>query len=236
MKKQIHHKKPKINFDILSLFPEVFSSYLNESLMKKAITSGLIDVRVHNIREYVERKKTKGEWEHLAADDKPFGGGVGMVIGVPAIYKAISKLRKKKTPTKKVIVLSPRGKKLTATYAQELSKCTQLVFICGRYEGVDERVAQYIADESVSIGDYVLSGGELPALVAIEAISRFIPGFLQKSQSLEEENGSVPVYTRPAIFTPQKGAKSWDVPPVLLSGDHKKIEEWRKNHDDRKRP
>jgi len=135
-----------------------------------------------------------------------------------------STLKKHKT---RVILFSTRGKRLDAAVARRLSTYDDLILICGRYEGVDERVAEHVADEEISIGDYVLSGGEIPALVLMEAVSRQIPGFLGKEESLEEVNGSFPTYTRPEIFSSAKG-KKWRVPPVLLSGDHKKIAEWRK--------
>lgn len=125
-----------------------------------------------------------------------------------------------------MILFSTRGKKLDAKTAKRLAKYDKLIFICGRYEGVDERVAQHVADEEISIGDFVLSGGELPALVALEAVSRFIPGFLGKFESLEELKGSYPVYTRPPRYSPKRG-KSWSVPEVLISGDHAKIKQWR---------
>lgn len=127
-----------------------------------------------------------------------------------------------------MILFSTRGKKFDAAAARRLANYDQLIFICGRYEGVDERVAQYVADEEISIGDFVLSGGELPAAVVIEAVARQVPGVLGKYESLEEVKGSYPVYTRPESFTPKRGAKAWKVPKVLLEGDHKKIEEWRR--------
>jgi len=158
-----------------------------------------------------------------------------MVLAVQPVYDAVKKIQSaiKKTLKKRktrVILFSTRGTDLDAAVARRLAKYDDLILICGRYEGVDERVAKEIADEEISIGDFVLSGGEIPALVLMEAVSRQLPGFLGKEESLEEVNGSFPTYTRPEVFTPAKG-KKWSVPPVLLSGNHKKIAEWRKSFD-----
>ena len=149
-----------------------------------------------------------------------------MVIQVEPVYRAVQCAREKRRS--RVILFSTRGKRFDATVARRLSKYRSLILICGRYEGVDERVATHIADEEISMGDYVLSGGELPALVLMEAVSRFLPGFLGKTESLEELKGSYPVYSRPPVFAPKRGLK-WRVPNVLLSGDHRKIEAWRKS-------
>ena len=210
-----------MRFHILTIFPDIFDSYLNESLFKRAKKSKLLSVQTYDIREYTMDK-------HNKVDDRPFGGGPGMVMKVQPIWDVVKKLQAKILKNKKarVVLFSARGKKLDAKTAQRLAKYDDLVLICGRYEGVDERVAEHIADEAISIGDYVLSGGELPALVLMEAVSRHIPGFLGKEESLEEVNGSFATYTRPEIFSPKKGA-SWKVPEVLLSGDHKKIKKWR---------
>jgi tRNA (guanine37-N1)-methyltransferase len=214
-----------MRFDVLTIFPDIFDSYLGESLFKRAQKSKLVVVRTHDIRDYTDDR-------HRKVDDRPFGGGPGMVLKVQPIWAAIKKIaqtpsRKDKAHRTRTILFSTRGKKLDAAVAKRLSKYDRLVLICGRYEGVDERVAEHIADEEISIGDYVLSGGELAALVLMETVSRQIPGFLGKEESLEEVNGSFPTYTRPEIFAPQKG-KKWGVPKVLLSGDHKKIGEWRR--------
>ena len=210
-----------MQFHLLTIFPEIFDSYLNESLFKRARQKGIVDMRAYDIRDFTNDK-------HKKVDDRPFGGGPGMVLKVEPLYHAVNairaKLKKKKVRT---ILFSTRGKKLDAKTAKRLSRYDELILICGRYEGVDERVAQHIADEEISIGDFVLSGGELPALVLMESVSRYLPGFLGKEESLEEINGSFPTYTRPEVFTPKKG-KRWPVPKVLLSGNHKKIEEWRK--------
>ncbi len=245
-----------MRFDVITIFPRIFDSYLQESLMKRAQAKKIIDVKIHNLRDFTNDK-------HKKVDDKPFGGGPGMVLKIEPIYKAVGSILRisnfqlpiSKHKKSRIILFSTRGKKLDAKTAKRLSKYDRLILICGRYEGVDERVAKYIADEEISIGDYVLSGGELPALVVMESVSRFLSGFLGKLKSLEEIKGSYPVYTRPEVFTPSPSSPlpplspsliranrrirkhrvvtsstggRLAVPKVLLSGDHKKIEEWRK--------
>lgn len=212
-------------FHLLTIFPDIFDSYLKESFLKRAQEKKLIAIATHNIRDFATDK-------HKKTDDRPFGGGPGMVMKIEPIYRATEaiKRRSKTRPAKRrVILFSPRGTLFTGTVAKRLAKYDELVLICGRYEGVDERVADQIADETISIGDFVLSGGELPALVLMEATCRFIPGFLGKYESLEDLKGSYPAYTRPEAFAAKNG-KQWKVPTVLLSGDHKKIEEWRRKH------
>ncbi len=230
--------RKKVRFDVITIFPKIFDSYLKESLIKRALAKGIIDIGVSNLRDFTSvRHKTarptdssgraERKWSFGQVDDRPFGGGPGMVLKIEPIYKAVQFLKKKIRGKPRVILFSTRGKKLDAKTAKRLSKYKNLILICGRYEGVDERVAEYIADEEISVGDYVLSGGELPALVLIESISRFLPGFLGKYESLEDVKGSYPVYTRPEMF--KVGRRKLDVPKVLLSGNHKKIEEWRKS-------
>jgi len=219
-------KKQKINFYILSLFPESFS-YFNTSILKRAQKNNLIKIQIINPRDFSLNK-------HKKVDDKPYGGGLGMVMGVEPIYRAINFIKSKiKNPNQKtkVIVFSPRGKKFDQKTAQRFSKIDNLILICGHYEGIDERVKKYIADEEISIGDYILSGGEIPAMIVVDAVSRLIPGVLGKIESLEEIKGSYPVYTRPEKFYPNKKNKKivWQVPKILLSGNHKKIKEWRKS-------
>jgi len=212
-------------FHLVTIFPTIFDSYLSESLMKRAREKKIIDAKVYNLRAFSKER-------HKKVDDRPFGGGPGMVIQVQPVFDAVSSVKRQASRKKNVkirtVLFSTRGKKLDAKVAKRLSKYDDLILICGRYEGVDERVAEHVADEEISIGDYVLSGGELPALILMEAVSRFIPGFLGKEESLEEINGSFPTYSRPEIFSPAKG-KKWSVPKVLLSGDHKKIDEWRES-------
>jgi tRNA (guanine37-N1)-methyltransferase len=216
-------------FDIITIFPKIFDSYLKESFIKKAQEKGLIKIRIRNLRDFTtDKRKT--------VDDRPFGGGLGMVLKIEPIYKAVQFLKSKvKNKKSKVILFTPRGKKFNQKIAYSLSKLDQLILICGRYEGVDERVAKHIADMELSIGDYDLMGGELPAMVVIETIARLIPGVLGKPELLKEritkEKGFIeyPQYTRPEVFSPKKGVY-WKVPKVLLSGHHQKIEEWRKKY------
>ena len=218
-----------IKFDVITIFPNIFDSYINESLISRAREKKFIKINLHNLRKWTNDN-------HQTVDDRPFGGGLGMVLKVNSIYKAVKNVKLKvKNKKTKVILFTPRGKKFNQQMAQKYSKLDQIIFICGRYEGVDERVAQKIADEEISIGDYDLMGGELPAMVVIETISRLVPGVLGKPQLLKErisKSGGFleyAQYTRPEIFEPEKG-KKWKVPKVLLSGDHKKIDEWKTNH------
>ncbi len=222
-----------MRFDIITIFPRIFDSYLDESLMKRARKKGLLRIFVHDLRTFTSDT-------HHKVDDRPFGGGPGMVIKVEPVYRAIQAISKRaardKDGTKsRVILFSARGKKLDAETARRFSRYSRLILICGRYEGVDERAAKHIADEEISIGDYILSGGELPALVLIESVSRFLKGFLGKNESLEEIKGSYPVYTRPAIFYPNEKKPRrpgrnprWSVPKALISGHHEEIEKWRR--------
>ncbi|MFC1709518.1 tRNA (guanosine(37)-N1)-methyltransferase TrmD [Candidatus Omnitrophota bacterium] len=215
--------------DILTIFPKVFSPVLGESIVKRAQNKGLLKIVVHDLRDFSKDK-------HRKIDDRPFGGGPGMVFNPEPIFEAIKKIKKvsakggsasggenKKT---KVILLSPQGKILNQRLSQRLSKVKHLILICGHYEGVDERVRLRLVDEEVSIGDYVLTGGELPAMILVDAMVRLLPGALgdktsAKSDSFCEGLLEYPQYTRPANY---KGLK---VPKVLLSGDHKAIAEWR---------
>jgi len=211
----------KVRFDLVTIFPKIFDSYLGESLVRRARDNNILNIAVHNLRDFTLDR-------HAKVDGRPFGGGPGMVLQVEPIYRAVEAIRRKTSRLKKrrVILFSTRGKKLDAKGAKRLARYDQLILICGRYEGVDERVAKHIADEEISIGDYILAGGELPALVLMEAVSRFVPGFLGKEESLEENKGSYPVYARPEIF--KVGKRKLVVPKILISGNHKKIEAWRK--------
>ena len=227
-----------IKFDVVTIFPEMLKSYLGESLIARAIEKKFIKVNLHNLRKWTNDK-------HQTVDGRPFGGGLGMVLKVEPIYKAVRQIQGKaafgpkgypaSACRSKIILFTPRGKKFTQKIAHKLSKLDQIIFICGRYEGVDERVAQKIADMEISIGDYDLMGGELPAAVLIETISRLIPGVIGKEQLLQErvtKSGGFleyAQYTRPEIFV-AKDKKSWRVPKVLLSGIHKEIDNWKKAH------
>lgn len=215
-----------MKFDVITIFPEIFDFYFKHSIIKKAQKKGAIKIQVHNLRDFTSDK-------HKSVDDKPFGGGRGMVLKVEPIYRCVSFLTKPKNKKKtKIILFTPRGKKFNQKMATEFAKLDQIILICGRYEAIDERVAKYIADEKISIGDYVLMGGELPALVLMETVARLVPRVIEKSELLKERitknKGFIeyPQYTRPELFKPQKD-KKWRVPKVLLSGNHKKIEEWR---------
>ena len=221
-------------FDVITIFPGIFDSFLNESLLARAIKKKLISIRAHNLRGWANDA-------HKTVDDRPYGGGAGMVLKIEPIFRAVKslssyKVRKVKT---RVILLSAKGKQFTQKDARRLAKYNQLIFICGRYEGVDERVAQHITDEEISVGPYVLFGGEVPAMTIIEAVSRLIPGVVAKEESIKFESFSdknaatkeYPQYTRPEVFEPTiDRKKTWKVPKILLSGDHKKITSWRKKH------
>jgi len=218
-----------LQFDIITIFPKIFDSFLKESFIKKAQEKRLIKINIYNLRDFTTDK-------HKTVDDRPFGGGLGMVLKIEPIYKAVREIKSKSqivNRKSKVVLFTPRGKKFNQRIAYRLSKLNRIIMICGRYEGVDERVAKYIAGLELSIGDYDLMGGELPAMVVIETVARLIPGVLGKPELLREritkEKGFIeyPQYTRPEVFQPKKG-KKWRVPKVLLSGHHKKIEEWRK--------
>lgn len=248
-----------MKFNILTIFPDLISHYANESILGRGQKAGAIKINPINLRDFSEDK-------HNKVDDTPYGGGPGMVMKLEPIYRALESLgvlrgqgllnkilgfAKKafsgqlsaiSSDKKKVILLSPRGKQFDQRMAESFSKLEELTLICGRYEGVDQRVTDYMVDEEVSVGPYVLAGGELGALIITEAVSRLVPGVLGNEESLKEETfGSefnsldtesrkpkaesrkeYPQYTKPSDF------KGWKVPEVLLSGDHKKIDEWRK--------
>ncbi len=210
-----------MKFDVLTIFPQMFDSYMNESILRRAQEKKLISIKAYDLRKFTKDK-------HKKVDDRPFGGGAGMVMMVQPIDAAVKKIKKGKKA--RVILFSTRGKQFTNVEAKRLAKYDQLIFICGRYEGVDERVADFVADEEISIGDYVLTGGELPAMVVIDSVSRQIPGVLGKAASLEEAQGSYPTYTRPVEYLLKvKGkTKKAKVPEVLIGGNHAKIEEWRR--------
>ncbi len=202
---------------MLTIFPRMFAAPLRESLLGKAIAAGTLDVRVHDIREYSADA-------HHAVDDEAFGGGPGMVMRAQPVFDAVESLG---GGTKRVVLLSPSGRRLDQALVRELAAEAWLVLICGRYEGVDERVARGLPAEEISIGDYVLSGGELPAMVVLEAVSRLVPGVIGNSESLASESfedGLLdhPHYTRPREY------RGMAVPDVLLSGDHARIAAWRR--------
>jgi tRNA (guanine37-N1)-methyltransferase len=206
-----------VRIDVFTIFPGMVEGPLRESLLGKAIQAGVVDVRVHDIRAFVTDK-------HRQVDDEPYGGGPGMVLKPEPVFAAVESLGE---GTKRVIVLSPAGRRLEQSFVRELAKEPWLVLISGRYEGVDERVVEGLPAEEVSIGDYVLSGGEIPALVVLEAVTRLVPGVVGKEESLERESfedGALdhPHYTRPSEF------RGMAVPDVLLSGNHAEVERWRR--------
>ncbi|MBI2057832.1 MAG: tRNA (guanosine(37)-N1)-methyltransferase TrmD [Candidatus Yanofskybacteria bacterium] len=213
-----------IQFDVVTIFPEIFKGFVSESLLARGQKKKIIKISLHDLRKWTTDK-------HKTVDDKPYGGGVGMVMKIEPIFKAVKELNQEsriKNQGKKtrVVLFSPRGKKFNQEMAKKWTKLDQLIFVCGRYEGVDERVADYIADEVISVGDYVLNGGEVAAMAVIESVSRMVPGFIAKKESAQKSDHAQ--YTRPEVFI--VGKKRLKVPKVLLSGDHKKIEEWRKKH------
>jgi tRNA (guanine37-N1)-methyltransferase len=212
-----------MRIDIVTIFPKMFVPVLGESIIKRAQNKGKVSIHIHDLRDYTKDR-------HRKVDDRPFGGGSGMVLCADPIFRAVEKLKQDTRSRKrdlKIILLSPQGKKLTQEIAKKLAKNKHLILVCGHYEGVDERVREKLVDEEISIGDYVLTGGELPAMVLTDALVRLIPGVLGDKNSLNFESfeGNLleyPHYTRPAVY---RGLK---VPEILLSGDHKKIEIWRK--------
>ena len=227
--------------DIITIFPEVFKPYFEESIIRIAQKKGKLKIGLHNLRDYTLDK-------HRKVDDRPFGGGQGMLMMLEPISRAVedivrraSKRRKTQYARRKtkIILLSPQGKTLNQRLVEKLAKYKHLILLCGRYEGVDERVAHELVDEEISIGDYVLSGGELAAMVLVDAVNRLIPGVLGHKDSSRFESFSdnlleYPQYTRPADF------RGMRIPQVLLSGNHKKIKEWRRKESlritEKKRP
>ena len=206
-------------FDIITIFPGYFSSALKEGVLGKAVQAGLVKIRPVNLRDFTTDR-------HRTTDDRPYGGGAGMVMTPEPLVKAVSALKEENSKAR-VVLLSPRGKVFTHELAVKLSRLHHLILICGRYEGVDERVVEKVVDQEVSIGDYVLSGGEPAALVVIDAVSRLLPGVLGCRESADSDSFSDgllehPHYTRPRDFM------GLSVPEVLLSGDHKRIAAWRR--------
>ena len=212
-----------MRFDIITIFPEMFAPVLNESIIKRAQQKKRAAIRVHDLRAYTKDK-------HKKVDDRPFGGGPGMVMTPQPFFDAVKRIKGKRKG--RVILMSPSGKRLTQKLVRDLAKQKNLIVLCGHYEGVDERVREKIVDESISIGDYVLTGGEIPAMVLVDCVTRLIPGVLGKEASLENESFEnnlleYPQYTRPANF---RGVK---VPDVLLSGNHLAIKKWRQEQSRR---
>ncbi len=208
-----------MEFDVFTLLPEVFPSYLETSIIKRARERNLINVRVHNIRDYTHDK-------HHMTDDTPYGGGGGMVMKPEPIFEAIETVLGAE-PNLPIILLTPQGRVFDQNVAQELSQHPRLAIICGRYEGFDERIREHLVTDEISIGDYVLTGGELPALILIDAIARLLPEVLGDPTGAQDDSHAMglleyPHYTRPPEF------RGWKTPDILLSGDHAKIDKWRR--------
>lgn len=207
-----------MQIDIITLFPEMFEGPFSESLLRRAQEKKLLAIHLHDLRTYTHDK-------HQQVDDAPFGGGGGMVLKPGPVFEAVEAIRK--NDRARVILVCPQGETFSQAKAKELSREEQLVFICGHYEGFDERIREHLVTDELSIGDYVLTGCELPAMVMVDVISRHIPGVVKEMSSVEQDsfyNGLLdhPAYTRPPEF------RGWKVPDILLSGDHAKIELWRK--------
>ncbi|KKS02850.1 MAG: tRNA (guanine-N(1)-)-methyltransferase [Candidatus Woesebacteria bacterium GW2011_GWE1_41_24] len=208
-----------MKIDVLTLFPNMFMEVFGTSIIKRAQSKGLLEVKVHDLRDW-------GEGERRNVDDRPYGGGVGMIMRVDIIDAAIQKLKSKNS---KVIILDATGERYTQKKAQKLSKEEHLILVAGHYEGVDHRVHEHLADEVISIGDYVLTGGEIPSMVLVDSVIRLIPGVLGKDESSADESHKEPGYLEYPQYTRPEKYKNWDVPKILLSGDHGEIAKWRKN-------
>lgn len=216
-----------MRIDVVTIFPEALTPFLRAALLGKATKGGLVDVRVHDLRDHTSDR-------HRKVDDEPYGGGPGMVMSPEPLFRAVEAIApERKQDDPRVILLSPQGRKLTQAVVRELATLRWLVILCGRYEGVDERVARHLADEELSVGDYVLTGGEAAALVVVDAVTRVVPGVVGDPASVQRESfedGLLdhPHYTRPADF------RGLGVPDVLLSGDHAAIERWRREEAERR--
>lgn len=241
-----------MRFDIITIFPNIFDSYFKESIIRRAKEEKLINIKIHNLRDYTEDK-------HKTVDDTPYGGGPGMVLKIEPIYKCIcsiisnskfiiskqipiSKFKNLKSKKTRIILFSAKGRRYTQKDAERLSKYDNLILICGRYEGVDERVVEHIANEEISIGDYILTGGEIPAMIIVDSVTRLFPGVLGNTESLKEESFTKIKNSKLKIensilehpqFTKPENFEGWKVPKILLSGNHKEIEKWKKEHQRR---
>jgi tRNA (guanine37-N1)-methyltransferase len=217
-----------MNIHILTLFPEMFQGPFQESIVGRAMERGLVSIQVYNIRDYAHDK-------HRMADDYPFGGGGGMVLKPEPLFLGVEDVKShiadesdpQRAEDTQVVLLSPQGETLTQEIVKEMTSHHDIIFICGHYEGVDERVREHLIDREISIGDYVLSGGEIPAMVVVDSLVRLIPGVVGDTESLEDDSHSsgliqFPQYTRPSEY------RNWPVPPVLLSGNHQEVHLWRR--------
>ena len=215
-----------MQFEVFTLLPEVFSPYLDSSILQRARQRGLVSINIHNIRDYTHDK-------HHMTDDTPYGGGGGMVMKSEPVFEAVETVlgldahQTHLQPAPPIIMLTPQGRVFTQAVADELSRHERIALLCGRYEGLDERIREHLVTDEISIGDYVLTGGELPALILIDAVTRLIPGVLGDPEGAADDSHATglleyPHYTRPPEF------RGWKVPEILLSGDHGKIEKWRR--------
>jgi tRNA (guanine37-N1)-methyltransferase len=207
-----------MKFEIITIFPEIFRGVFEFGIIRRAVEAGLLEINLHDLRDFTFDR-------HHMVDDRPFGGGAGMVMKPEPLFRAIEAVTHG-APQTRVVLLSPQGRLFNQVVAEELSKLESVCLVCGRYEGIDERVVDELVDEELSIGDYVLSGGEIPAMVVVDAVTRLLPGALGCEQSAEQDSFSsglldYPHYTRPAEY---RGLK---VPDILLSGHHQEIEKWR---------
>jgi tRNA (guanine37-N1)-methyltransferase len=212
-----------MQFEVFTLLPDIFPPYLESSILQRARQRGRVEVRIHNIRDYTHDR-------HHTTDDTPYGGGGGMVMKPEPVFEALEtvlEISSGARPGLPIILLTPQGRVFTQRVAEELSRHERIALLCGRYEGVDERIREHLVTDEISVGDYVLTGGELPALLVIDAVSRLIPGVLGDPTGAQDDSHSMglleyPHYTKPAQF------RGWKVPDILLSGDHGKIEKWRR--------
>lgn len=214
-----------MKIDIVTLFPEMFAGPFDESMVRRAIDTKIVELTIHNLRDWATDR-------HKSVDDKPYGGGPGMVMRVDVIDRAVEELRSTAKKSR-VILLSAKGTRYTQAKARELTRLDQLILIAGHYEGVDQRVHDHVADEVLSIGDFVLTGGELPAMIVVDSVVRLLPGVLGDSESLSEESHDRPGYIEYPHYTRPDEYKGWKVPGTLLSGNHAEIIQWRKENEKR---
>jgi tRNA (guanine37-N1)-methyltransferase len=214
-----------MRFDVLTLFPDIFQGYLTQSILKLALDRGLVEIHLWNLRDWAEGR-------HKSVDDRPFGGGPGMVIMPGPVYAAVEEIRHKAAEDGQLVLLTPAGERLTQELVKELAGAGRLLLLCGRYEGFDERIHQGLRPREVSIGDFVCNGGEVPAMVLIDAVIRYVPGVLGDAASVDEESHNqpgrleYPQYTRPRVF------RDMAVPEILLSGDHQAVARWRQEQSE----